>query len=190
MEFVQTLDDSGHVILFNENELHASRVIAKFLEIGVRKGNRCILASTGGPMTVRSQLSMNGVNVSHEMKNGRLNLVNLATLDTKKGTEQRERLVDESLILDSDLRIVFHQPAPSNENSIRKHTELETKVHSRFESEDNPPNGARKRLILCSFSIRGIKPIIHYNWMIDILKHHNSAIFIPSLSGGVGFRMR
>ncbi|MCL5068287.1 MAG: MEDS domain-containing protein [Thaumarchaeota archaeon] len=191
LDFVGRIDGTRHVVMFHEDEEYAMKIRLRFLQRGISGDQTCIYVTPSDPANVEDRMRESGIDVERAKKNGLLRIVHSGEDYTRaEDVRKREDLIDEILEGSSPKRVVLDEAPSMGEAGIRRVLDLERYAHTVMMSNHHEGPEFSDRLLLCSYSVRSIKPALHAAWMSDLLKLHDSVLFAPESSEGIGFVMR
>ncbi|MCL4539941.1 MAG: MEDS domain-containing protein [Bacteroidetes bacterium] len=179
-----------HMVMFHEDEDYAMKIRLRFLQKGILNGERCIYVTPEAPATVEARMNEYGVDVKKSKDRGLLKVIQARDdLARDESVTKRQDLLDEILRERTAQRVAFDEAPSMGEAGIRGVLELERYAHTATTADHNghPSEG---RLLFCSYSVKALKPALHAAWMSDLLKLHDSVVFAPASSEGIGFMMR
>ena len=191
LDFVDRIDGTRHVVMFHEDEDYAMKIRLRFVQKGISGAQTCIYVTPSDPSSVEDRMRKSGIDVARAKKNGLLRIVHSGVDYTlPEDVRKREDLLDEILEGSSPKRVVLDEAPSMGEAGIRAVLDLERYAHTVMMSNHDEGHELSERLLLCSYSVRSIKPALHAAWMSDLLKLHDSVLFAPESSEGIGFVMR
>lgn len=192
-DFVDFLKGVRHIVMFHEDEEYATKLRFRFLQKGILNEELCVYVTPETPTFVEERMKKFGIDVEVSKERGLLKIIQ-ARDDFARAEDvtRREDLLDEILGKSTSKRIVLDEVPSMGEAGIRNVMELERYAHTTMVSdhESSPNDHGAQRLLLCSYSVKEIEPARHAAWMSDLLKLHDSVVFAPRSSEGIGFVMR
>lgn len=190
LEFIDLVKGHRHIVMFHEDEAYAMKLRLRFLQNGILNGDSCIYVTPDAPARVETKMGEQGVDVKKAKDSGLLKVIQSSSdLSNTESVTKREDLLDEMLGDGKARRIVFDESPSMDEAGIHGVLEFERYVHTSM-TTDHGSNNPDGKLLFCSYSVKALKPALHAAWMSDLLKLHDSVVFAPENSDGIGFTMR
>ena len=182
-----------HIVMFHEDEEYAMKIRFRFLQKGILNEELCVYVTPETPTFVEERMKEFGIDVEGSKQRGLLKIMQASDdLARAEDVTRRQDLLDEILGQSTAKRIVLNEVPSMGEAGIRNVMELERYAHTTMVSDhdSSPADHTGQRMLLCSYSVKEIEPALHAAWMSDLLKLHDSVVFAPQSSEGIGFVMR
>jgi hypothetical protein len=189
LEFLDTIDDFKHIVLFYEEPESGRMIQYRFINNGLLKGQHCIY-TTHEDMDIsliKNEMTNSGIDVEAFEK---MNLLAIRQIpDPKKfregsvfGYDSIVKGILADLKHPSSFRIVSRAiPEVKKEDQIADELDVERTYHSSFDSFGGS--------LLCCYLVEEIEPRKRGKWIAELLQNHHTAIFIPKSGDGVGFNL-
>jgi hypothetical protein len=190
LKFIDSLDNSKHIVLCYENPKFAKTIQFRFIKKGLLNGEICIYTIFDDDDTsiIEKEMINNTINVECFNKRGLLTIFKISDLmKHPKGVLKGSEEILDKILSDPNpskpFRLVIRMIDKLNtKEQIKSNMILEKYYHSKFDSF----NG----LILCSYDVSHYPINMHEKWIETILENHHSAIFVTGTAEeGIAFDM-
>jgi hypothetical protein len=174
VRFIDTLDDSKHIVLYYENPKFGKKIQFRFIRNRLIKGENCIYTTYEDNIDlIEFEMINDSINVEDYSKRGLLKIIKISN-----PLEHPDRVLKEaSHIIDtmfSDPMMTFRMVVRMIDkfdtiDQIKANLELEQYCHSKFEKSSG--------LVLCAYDVSKNPCNTDGTWVETILENHHSAIF-------------
>jgi hypothetical protein len=179
VRFIDTLDDSKHIVLYYENPKFGKKIQFRFIRNGLIKGENCIYTTYEDNIDlIEFEMINDSINVEDYSKRGLLKIVKIPDfMEHPEGVLKGASTVLDTMFYElmGPFRLVVRMIDKLNtKEQIKANLDLEQYYHSKFERV----NG----LVLCSYDVSKNPCDTNGEWVETILENHHSAIFATGMA--------
>lgn len=185
LTFIDTIDNSKHIVLCYENQQYGKKIQLRFIKNGLQKGENCIFITCDDDSElIESEMVNYGIDVEGFYKKGLLDVWKAPNImdHSDEVIRDAEGIIDKVFYgLASPFRLVARMfDKIKTEEQIIANTVLERLFNSKFERF--------KGLLLCPYDLNNNPLESNRRWVESILENHHSVIFITdAVEEGIAF---
>lgn len=185
--FTGHLDNGSHTLLLYEDKMKAERIRLDFIKDGLENNQACVYITTESDgKNFEKSLREKNLDISKVKKEGLFHVYNIDNPFTNYGGfgKSIDKIWEDiSQKIKSPMRIacnIVGDIASLSENQINDLLEKESCIHSDFVKSDD--------LLLCTYFVGNVDSETNSKFL-EAIKHHNSVMFAPLESEGIGFNL-
>lgn len=180
---LENLQKKSHLMLLYDNEEYANLVKCCFVEIGLKKGETCIILTHDDPKLIEKELESYGIDVKKSKQKNQLHifLINNIIGEKKESLKIYKELLQEiTANLNPPYRIIGRLVSNvSTKIGIEEEIKIECDFHSNFENYDCS--------FLCTYSIADIEKSNRAVWLEKLIKAHHNLFYASNPFDSVSF---
>lgn len=184
MKFIDQLERNKHILLlYNNNQKYAYRVIGRYIQNGFAKGEACIFYTSDTPEIVEKHLSAEGIDVSlYKQKNMlRIHQVERSD-DSKQNLPNALNRIREEYPKDMKLhyrRVGGHITDLQSIDGMKLSISLEETGHQHFDKYNYSQ--------ICYYDVSKIENTRKAEWISSLLRNHHYVIYASEPDKAVAF---
>lgn len=188
VNFVRTIGLGDHSVLFYGDSDAAKNIEFLFLKLGLERGQHAIYASVDEePFKLEEQMQTFGIDVDKYHKAGLLHSYKVVSPedDPLGGVHGILEFMKVALAESKPpCRLVGRLSGAMTEDQAARSLDIERYVQAKFVSSLGS--------VVCSYGVKEFDVLNRGQWMVEELRNHHAAIFVPgeAESSGIGFFMR
>jgi two-component system, chemotaxis family, sensor kinase Cph1 len=178
LEFIDTLDNSKHIVLYYENEDFGKKIQYRFIKNGLKKGENCIyIIHEDNDSLIKNEMCIHGIDADNYIERGLLKIFKMPDfMEHSNGIFKGAEEVFKRIL--SDLRPPFRLVGSViyeliTEEQIEANLALEHLWQSEFDKFDG--------MILCPYDVKKSPTGTQGKWVEIILENHHSVILVTDI---------
>ena len=186
IKFLEELQGNNHLVLLYDQPKYGDMTIAKYLQIGLNRGESCVYVTFEDPREIEERLSSEGLDVNGYKQENLLRIYHLEKLDVNESNafDYLNSILNESTKgMKPPFRFVGRTvPNVESKEGIQLELIQEKLFHENFEKNNFS--------YMCQYDISQIEESKRQDWIQELLKTHHHVVYASEPEKSVGFETR